>query len=78
MESYEEEYRDNIEFFLDTMESLRSIYYENIRLRKENQELRERCEANHKQIMNMARMSEEGLHNWINAICKGDIKINKK
>lgn len=65
----------DIEEFFDMMDALRCIYYENIRLRKENKELKEENDARHKQIMNMARMSEEGLHNWINAICNGDIKL---
>ena len=65
----------DIEEFLDMMDALRCIYYENFRLREENKKLKEESNARHKQIMDMARMSEEGLHNWINAIIEGDIKL---
>ena len=40
MENYKEEYRDDIEFFLDNMESILSIYYENIRIRNENKDVK--------------------------------------
>ena len=65
----------SIEEFFDMMDTLRCIYYENTRLREENKKLKEESDARHKQIMNMARMSEEGLHNWINVILSGDIKL---
>jgi len=65
----------DIEEFFDMMDTLRCIYYENIRLREENKKLKEESDARHKQIMDMAKTSEEGLHKWINAIFNGDIKL---
>lgn len=68
---------NSLEEFFDIMDALRCIYYENKELRKENKELKERLDANHKQIMRMAAMSEQGVKNWINAIMDGKIKLEK-
>lgn len=72
------EFLDRIEEFFDIMETLRVAYYENIKLRQENKELKERLDEHHKQIMRMAEMSEQGTRNWINAILEGKIKLTGK
>jgi regulator of replication initiation timing len=72
------EFLDRIDEFFDIMETLRVAYYENIQLRQENKELKERLDEHHKQIMRMAEMSEQGTRNWINAILEGKIKLTGK
>ena len=72
------EFSDRIEEFFDIVDALKVAYYENIRLRQENKELKERLDDRHKQIMRMADMSEQGTRNWINAILEGKIKITGK
>lgn len=72
------EFLDRIEEFFDIVDALKVAYYENIRLRQENKELKERLDEHHKQIMRMANMSEQGTRNWINAILEGKIKLTKK
>ena len=67
---------EKIEDFFDIMDSLRSIYYENFRLKQENTKLREECQKRYEQIMDMSRMSQEGLNNWIQAMLDGKIKLN--
>ena len=74
----ESDFRNPIIEFFDVVNTLEGIYYENIRLRKENKELKERLDEHHKQIMRMARMSEQGTRNWINAILEGKIKLTGK
>ena len=72
------EFLDHIEEFFDIVDALKVAYYENIRLRQENKELKERLDEHHKQIMRMANMSEQGTKNWINAILEGKIKLTGK
>lgn len=72
------EFLDRIEEFFDIVDALKVAYYENIRLRQENKELKERLDEHHKQIMRMASMSEQGTRNWINAILEGKIKLTGK
>lgn len=72
------EFLDRIEEFFDIVDALKVAYYENIRLRQENKELKERLDEHHKQIMRMANMSEQGTRNWINAILEGKIKLTGK
>lgn len=72
------EFLDRIEEFFDIVDALKVAYYENIRLRQENKELKERLDEHHKQIMRMANMSEQGTRNWINAILEGKIKLTEK
>ena len=72
------EFSDRIEEFFDIVDALKVAYYENIRLRQENKELKERLDEHHKQIMRMANMSEQGTRNWINAILEGKIKLTGK
>lgn len=72
------EFLDRIEEFFDIVDTLKVAYYENIRLRQENKELKERLDEHHKQIMRMANMSEQGTRNWINAILEGKIKLTEK
>lgn len=72
------EFLDRIEEFFDIVDALKVAYYENIRLRQENKELKERLDEHHKQIMRMAEMSEQGTRNWINAILEGKIKLTGK
>ena len=72
------EFLDPIEEFFDIVDALKVAYYENIRLRQENKELKERLDKCHKQIMGMAAMSEQGTRNWIDAILEGKIKITGK
>ena len=67
---------EKIEDFFDIMDSLRSIYYENFRLKQENAKLREECQKRYEQIMDMSRMSQEGLNNWIQAMLDGKIKLS--
>lgn len=74
----ESDFRNPIIEFFDVVNALEGIYYENIRLRKENKELKERLDEHHKQIMRMAEMSEQGTRNWINAILEGKIKLTGK
>jgi regulator of replication initiation timing len=74
----ESDFRNPIIEFFDVVNDLEGIYYENIRLRKENKELKERLDEHHKQIMRMAEMSEQGTRNWINAILEGKIKLTGK
>ena len=74
----ESDFRNPIIEFFDIVNALEGIYYENIRLRKENKELKERLDEHHKQIMRMASMSEQGTRNWINAILEGKIKLTGK
>lgn len=74
----ESDFRNPIIEFFDVVNALEGIYYENIRLRKENKELKERLDEHHKQIMRMASMSEQGTRNWINAILEGKIKLTGK
>jgi regulator of replication initiation timing len=74
----ESDFRNPIIEFFDVVNDLEGIYYENIRLRKENKELKERLDEHHKQIMRMAEMSEQGTRNWINAIMDGKIKLTGK
>ena len=74
----ESDFRNPITEFFDVVNALEGIYYENIRLRKENKELKERLDEHHKQIMRMASMSEQGTRNWINAIMDGKIKLTGK
>lgn len=72
------EFLDHIEEFFDIVDALKVAYYENIRLRQENKELKERLDEHNKQIMRMAEMSEQGTRNWINAILEGKIKLTGK
>lgn len=72
------EFLNPIEEFFDIVDALKVAYYENIRLRQENKELKERLDEHHKQIMRMAEMSEQGTRNWINAILDGKIKLTGK
>ena len=67
---------EKIEDFFDIMDSLRSIYYENFRLKQENTKLREECQKRYEQIMDMSRISQEGLNNWIQAMLDGKIKLS--
>ena len=69
---------EKIEDFFDVVDSLRYIYYENIRLKQENAKLKKESQERFEQIMNMSKMSQEGLDNWIKLICEGKIKINDK
>lgn len=69
---------EKIEDFFDVVDSLRYIYYENIRLKQENAKLKKESQERFEQIMKMSEMSQEGLDNWIKLICKGKIKINDK
>lgn len=71
------DFLDRIDEFFDIMDALKVAYYENIRLRKENKELKERLDEHHKQIMRMANMSEQGTRNWINAILEGKVKLQE-
>ena len=73
-----DEFMCKIEDFFEIIETLRVAFYENIQLRQENKELKEKLEAHHKQIMRMAEMSEQGTRNWINAILDGKIKLTGK
>lgn len=72
------EFLDRIEEFFDIVDALKVAYYENMRLRQENKELKERLDEHNKQIMEMAEMSEQGTKNWINAILEGKIKLTEK
>ena len=72
------EFLDRIEEFFDIVDALKVAYYENMRLRQENKDLKERLDEHHKQIMRMAEMSEQGTRNWINAILEGKIKLTGK
>ena len=71
----EDNFKDPVEDFFIVIDNLRDAYYENIRLKEEIKNLKEEKERYHKQIMEMARTSEEGLHNWINAILDGKLKV---
>ena len=64
-----------IDEFFDIMDNLKAAYYENFRLRAEITKLKKESQERHDQIMEMARMSGEGLHNWIDAILEGKITI---
>lgn len=74
-EEYIPTMEEKIDEFFDIMDNLRCIYYENIRLKAEITKLKKESQERHNQIMEMARMSEEGLHNWINSILDGKIVI---
>ena len=66
---------EQIEYFFDMMDNLRNIYYENLRLKAEIAKLKKENQERFEQIINMSKKSEEGLHNWINAILDGKIVI---
>lgn len=64
--------------FFDVINALQEMYYENARLKAENKELKERLDSEHKQIMKMTAMSEQGTRNLVNAILEGKIKLTGK
>jgi len=74
-EEYIQTISEKVEDFLDMMDYLRSIYYENFRLKEEIAILKKENQERFDQIMKMSKMSEEGLHNWVNAILDGKIVI---
>ena len=68
-------FEKKVEDFLDIMDYLRGIYYENFRLREENAKLRKVSQERFEQIMRMSRLSQQGLDNWMKAILEGKVKI---
>ena len=76
-EDYAPTILDKIEEFFDIVDYLRCIYYENSRLKEENAKLRKESKDRLEQIMDMSRMSQEGVDNWVKAILDGKIKIVK-
>ena len=69
---------DKVEEFFDIIDCLKSIYYENIRLKQENIKLRKESQERFEQIMDMNKKSQEGVNNWINLILDGKIKLVDK
>lgn len=74
----EDHFRNPITEFFDVINALQEMYYENARLKAENRELKERLDSEHKQIMKMTVMSEQGTRSLVNAILEGKIKITGK
>lgn len=73
----EDHFRNPITEFFDVINVLEEMYYENARLKDENKYLKERLDSEHKRIMEMAAMAEQGTRNWINAILDGKIELQE-
>lgn len=73
----EDHFRNPITEFFDVINALEEMYYENARLKDENKYLKERLDSEHKRIMEMAAMAEQGTRNWINAILEGKIELQE-
>lgn len=74
-EEYIQTINEKVEDFLDIMDYLRSIYYENLRLKEENAKLKKESKERFEQIMKMSDLSQRGINNWVNAILNGKIVI---
>lgn len=74
-EEYIPTMEESIEYFFDMMDNLRSVYYENFRLKQEVAKLKKESKERFEQIMDMSRKSQQGLDNWIGLLLEGKIKI---
>ena len=64
--------------FLGLADAIRELIYENEDLREENKRLKENNKKYFNQVMEEARLSQQGVNDFVNAILKGEIFLNPK
>ena len=61
----------------DTVHAIENLIDENNRLKKENEELKERLKWHEESLQKNAKASGEAIHTFINACLDGRISINE-
>lgn len=70
--------REILNDFLGLADAIRELVYENEDLREENKRLKENNKKYFNQIMEGARLSQQGINDFVNTILKGEILLNPK